>query len=386
LNGLAIYLPTGSEFSLVRRIFHRVTRIVSGVSGLRRVLLTAEAGGGVWRYSLMLARGLAARGVEPLLAVLGPPPSSAQQAEAGLGVVATGLPPEWSANGVEDLREAGAVLAGLAERARVDSVHLHTPALAAEVPWPVPVVAIAHGCVGTWWRTVRGGPMPASLAWRAQAVGRGLAEADLVAAPTRAFARMLLREYRPGRGIAVIRNGVEPPATRPAGRWPVVLAAGQLWDEGKNFAALDRVAARLDVPVLAAGPLAGPRGARFAPAALHPLGALPPPALASAMAQCTVFCAPARYEPFGLAVLEAAQHGMALALADIPTFRELWDGAALFFHPEDDTGMADALRRLLGRPENFAIRARERALCYGADAMVQATAACHERLVAGRAA
>ena len=36
------------------------------------------------------------------------------------------------------------------------------------------------------------------------------------------------------------------------------------------------------------------------------------------------------YEPFGLAVLEAAQAGCALLLSDIPTFRELWDGAALF--------------------------------------------------------
>lgn len=360
------------------------------MSGLKRVLLTADAAAGVWRYSLVLARGLAARGIEPLLAVLGSPPSGRQREEAaavpGLGMVATGLPAEWSASGVEDLRAAGAALAGLAERARVDSVHLHTPALAAEVAWPVPVVAIAHACVGTWWRAVRGGPMPASLAWRAAAVGRGLAEADLVAAPTRAFARMLTREYSPGRGIAVIRNGAEPPATVAAGRWPVVLAAGPLWDEARNFAALDRAAARLAAPVLAAGPLAGPLGAHFAPAALRSLGPLPRPALASAMAQCTVFCAPARYEPFGLTVLKAAQHGMALALADIPTFRELWDGAALFFHPEDDAGMADALRRLLGRPENFAIRARERAQCYPADAMVQATAACHERLIATRAA
>ena len=39
------------------------------------------------------------------------------------------------------------------------------------------------------------------------------------------------------------------------------------------------------------------------------------------------------YEPFGLAVLEAAQAGCALVLSDIPTFRELWDGAAMFVPP-----------------------------------------------------
>jgi hypothetical protein len=38
-------------------------------------------------------------------------------------------------------------------------------------------------------------------------------------------------------------------------------------------------------------------------------------------------------EPFGLAVLEAAQAGCPLVLSDLPGFRELWDGAALFRRP-----------------------------------------------------
>ena len=56
-----------------------------------------------------------------------------------------------------------------------------------------------------------------------------------------------------------------------------------------------------------------------------------------------VFVSPALYEPFGLAVLEAAQAGCALVLADIPTFRELWDGAALFVPPSDDRAIAATL-------------------------------------------
>ena len=51
------------------------------------------------------------------------------------------------------------------------------------------------------------------------------------------------------------------------------------------------------------------------------------------MARTAVFVSPALYEPFGLAVLEAAQAGCALVLSDIPTFRELWDGVALFVAP-----------------------------------------------------
>jgi glycosyltransferase involved in cell wall biosynthesis len=184
----------------------------------------------------------------------------------------------------------------------------------------------------------------------------------------------------------VILNGADPPTPAPADRSPVVLGAGRLWDEAKNFALLDRVAGRLEAPVLVAGPLAGPRGARFSATNLHALGELSQATLASAMVQATVFCAPSRYEPFGLAALEAAQCGMALALADIPTFRELWDGAALFFHPDDESGLLDVLARLLARPENLAARARERATRYGADAMVEATLAAHRDLVISRAA
>ena len=34
---------------------------------------------------------------------------------------------------------------------------------------------------------------------------------------------------------------------------------------------------------------------------------------------------PARYEPFGLSILEAALSGCALVLGDLPSLRELWD-------------------------------------------------------------
>ena len=45
------------------------------------VLMTTDAVGGVWTYSLTLARALGARGVGVTLAVVGPEPSAAQVAE-----------------------------------------------------------------------------------------------------------------------------------------------------------------------------------------------------------------------------------------------------------------------------------------------------------------
>jgi glycosyltransferase involved in cell wall biosynthesis len=43
--------------------------------------------------------------------------------------------------------------------------------------------------------------------------------------------------------------------------------------------------------------------------------------------------APSLYEPFGLAVAEAARAARPLVLSDIPTFRELWGDAALTSRP-----------------------------------------------------
>ena len=75
-------------------------------------------------------------------------------------------------------------------------------------------------------------------------------------------------------------------------------------------------------------------------------------------------------------MLEAAQAGCPLVLSDIASFRELWDGAAVFFPPGDDYNLAARLTELLadrrGR-EALGSAARTRAGRYSADAMTQAT-------------
>ena len=45
-------------------------------------------------------------------------------------------------------------------------------------------------------------------------------------------------------------------------------------------------------------------------------------------------------------MLEAAARGAALVLSDIPTFRELWNEAALFVRADDAEGFAAAINRL----------------------------------------
>lgn len=342
---------------------------------IRRLLLTTDAVGGVWRYSLDLARGLSERGTGCVLAVLGPAPDVAQREEAravpGLELVQTGLPLDWTADDAGALEAASARLATLAALTGVASVHLHAPALVGEAAWPAPVVTVAHSDVGTWWRAMRDGEPPADLAWRVAATGAGLRAADRVIAPTAAHAAAVRAVYG-DLAITVVPNGAA--ATDVAGvRDRAVLTAGRLWDEAKGAAVLDRAAAGLGVPVRAAGPLRGPTGgcARFG--ALDLLGSLDGAAMARAYASATVFASAARYEPFGLSVLEAALSGMRLVLQDIPTLRELWDGAARFV--AFDADWPDALRAALDAEGDGG--ARERAGHYTVDAMVDGTLAVH---------
>jgi glycosyltransferase involved in cell wall biosynthesis len=102
------------------------------------------------------------------------------------------------------------------------------------------------------------------------------------------------------------------------------------------------------------------------------LGELSRAELLALMRRAAIFAAPARYEPFGLAVLEAAAAGCALVLSDIASFRELWDGAALFVDPGDPTALLGALDRLCrdaALRQQLQRRAARRARRYSISAM-----------------
>lgn len=320
----------------------------------RRLLLTTDAVGGVWTYSLELARGLAAADdMVVLLAVLGPAPSAEQLTEAaavpGLQLIATGLPLDWTASSEQEVRDASVGLAQLAREAEADLVQLHTPALATST-FTAPLVSVIHSCVATWWAAVQGGPLPQDLAWRAALTGEGLERSDLVIAPTRAFARAVQAQYGTRTLPTAVHNGREPQAATRTIRGDYALTAGRLWDAGKNVAAFDRAAAIASAPFRAAGPLSGPAGGDVRLDHAVALGSLPAMELSALHSEQPIFVSVALYEPFGLAVLEAAQAGCALVLADRPGFRELWGEAALFVDPRDEHAIAAAVDRLIAAP------------------------------------
>jgi glycosyltransferase involved in cell wall biosynthesis len=359
----------------------------------RRVLMTVDTPGGVWPYALELAGGLSARGLEVVLATLGAPLNREQRAEVaalpGLEVHESDFRLEWMEDPWDDVRRSGEWLLEIAARVRPDIVHLNGYAHAA-LPFGAPVVVVAHSCVLSWWRAVHHEPAPAAWSRYAREVSLGLRSATLVMAPSQAMARLLPRLYGPLQRVLVVPNGRDPQRFPQGRKEPFIFSAGRLWDAGKNAAALDAIAPRALWPIYVAGESVHPDGGGAGTRHLHGLGPLPTAELATWLARASIYALPARYEPFGLSILEAALAGCALVLGDIPSLRENWAGAAAFVLPEDPSALAATLHSLCTdahRRDTLAARGRERALQFSPARMVLGyLGAYREALRARRAA
>jgi glycosyltransferase involved in cell wall biosynthesis len=330
--------------------------------------MTADAVGGVWTYSLGLAAGLAGAGVAVDLAVMGPSPDADQRRAAaaipGLRLHESPLKLEWMEDAGADVARAGDWLLAIAAQTQPDLVHLNGYAHAV-LPFGVPKLVVAHSCVRSWWRAVHGQDPPPDWDGYTRAVTAGLQAADHVVAPSAAMLSALVDCYGPLRApSSVIPNGLPPASGALGPKRDVVLAAGRVWDAAKNIASLVAAARQLSWPVWIAGDRAPGEGLAADFPGVTALGRLDAGAMARAYATAAIYALPARYEPFGLSILEAAQHGCALVLGDIPSLRENWDGAALFVDPADADGLALVLARLIANPTaraELGARARARA-------------------------
>jgi glycogen(starch) synthase len=315
-----------------------------------RVLMTADTVGGVWTYAVELARALVARGVHVGIATMGAP-LAAHQRDALAGTRHVTLFPgtwrlEWMQDCWDDVDAAGRWLLALESEFRPDLVHLNQYAFGA-LPFRAPTLVVAHSCVLSWWRAVLGEPAPAAWDTYRDRVARGLQGAGLVAAPTRAMLESLVANYGYAKDGLVLPNGVGGERFAPGSKEEVVLAAGRFWDAAKNLQALEAVAPGLPWPVRVAGACQHPDGGTVLPRAVHCLGEITRDALAAELAGAAIYALPARYEPFGLSVLEAALSGCALVLGDIASLRETWGDAAVYVPPEDHDALRAALLRLM---------------------------------------
>ncbi len=347
------------------------------------VLTTVDAVGGVWTYALELARALP--DVEFSFAQMGPRPNETQRAEVeslcNVRLFESDFLLEWQENPWVDVDESSHWLLELERDLRPDVVHLngysHGALLFAS---DIRKIVVAHSCVLSWWQAVKGENAPREWREYERRVEGGLSAANKVVAPTKAFGREIKRIYNLQNEVQTVYNGAAPIACEPQKREPFVLAAGRAWDEAKNFAVLGEAAA--SVPIKLAG-----EAHDFNAPHIELLGRLSREELQFQLARARVFAHPALYEPFGLGVLEAAQSGCALVLSDIPTLRELWDGAAIFCQPRDANDWTQTLEFLMNDERecaNLGERAGQRAAEYSREAFVKNYRALYERLSPSR--
>jgi glycosyltransferase involved in cell wall biosynthesis len=353
--------------------------------------MTADAVGGVWTYATSLARGLCLRGHEVTLVTLGPQPGSDQRNDVarvdGLRLETTDLALEWMDPEGRDLSRALTQLAAIGRRLHPNIIHLNG-FREAMADWNAPVISVAHSCVASWWLACRG-EEPREQRWREYTANArsGLARAHCWVAPSYAFRDIVQTRYMPPTYGRVIWNGIDaagaaPPVT--SSKQPVILAAGRLWDEAKNIAALSRIARNLPWPVQVAGSAIAHDNVEPTPLAyVEFLGQLSLDVLREVMTRASIFVAPALYEPFGLTALEAARAGCALVLSDRPSFRELWNDAALFVDPRNDTALQEALLQLINderKRREFQRRAARRARRYALANTVENYVALYDEL------
>lgn len=367
-----------------------------------RVLMTADAVGGVWTHVRTLVDALGPA-VDATVAVLGPqtPPPLPAAWRRRVHHHAGRL--EWMPEPWTDVAGAGQWLLQVAARVRPDVIHVNGYVHAA-LPFEAPVLVGAHSCVCSWWRAVHGAPAPGEWDTYRVHVRNGLRAASRVVAPTRAMLQMLQAEHGVLPRTAVIRNG----ATRRRHRGVKesrIVSIGRFWDEAKNLDVLERVAPDLDWPVTLIGPLdlhihqaepgggsghaasAAQSGESRRPTGVDAVGALPPAQVEAWLRRAGIYAHPARYEPFGLSVLEAAQAGCALVLSDLASLREVWGPAALYVPPDDEAGWRTTLQALTACPDRVAslgAAARRVARRYTAAGMAQGYLRAYRQL-AGRA-
>lgn len=300
-----------------------------------RILIVADIVGGVRTFVTELARELAVAH-EVHLALIGPHSAAPALPVASCEVAELRL--EWMPDSDTDMAATAEWVADLCERVRPDILHMNT--YAAVLDPGVPVLLTAHSCVLTWWRAVHGRDAPPEWAGYRRRVESALARADAIVAPSRALARDLAATYGQN-GVRMIHPGRR--VTAPArARERLAVTAGRLWDPAKNVALVAAAAPAIEARVVAIG--AGDAGG------LEQTGELEEADVLDWLARASVFAEPARYEPFGLAALEAALCGCALVLGDLPSLREVWGETAEYVPGDDPGALAATVNRLLADP------------------------------------
>lgn len=321
-----------------------------------RVLMTTDTIGGVWTFTQELASGLLRGGCVVALVSLGRRPSNAQRAqcdqlihawENSFHYEALDTPLEWMPQNENTYSSAAPFLLEMARDFQPDLLHSNQFCFGC-LPLSIPKIITAHSDVLSWAESCRDGKLEDSV-WLRQylaLVKRGLANADCVIAPTRWMLHALARNFPLPESTAAVSNGRTLDTTPSAARKLQAVTAGRLWDEAKNISILREV--QSPIPLVVAG-----ESDTSTPGHVTSLGPLLQNDLLALFCESTFYICTSRYEPFGLAPLEAALCGCAVVANDIPSLREVWADGALYFSGAQS--LTSLLHELCDSPEQLRI-------------------------------
>lgn len=329
------------------------------------VLVTGDTLSGSWTYTRELVTGLVTRGVRVTLVSFGEIPLPSQTSWMdhlhGLDYRPTAFRLEWMQEAEQDLAESSAFLMALVCELRPDVLHLHQFAYG-NLPVDVPKVVMAYGDLLTWREAVpnRGSVSAVAtetraLGWYRRAVLQGIAGATAVVAPSSWMLDRISACYMLPRRSEVVYPGRNPIFFNPyINKEDCVLAVGRLVDTSKQVFLLTQHEQPMPVCIVGADqtvpapriPIRADVKVAIEETSVAIRGPQTEAQLRALYSRAAIYAATARYEPLGMPALEAAFSRCAIVANDIPSYREIWGDAALYFRTNDGASLAESIRAL----------------------------------------
>lgn len=281
---------------------------------------------------------------------------------------------EWMGNPWEDIDASGKWLLQLANDLKPDIIHLNNYSYGS-LDFNAPKIVVAHSDVFSWWKAVKG-EMP-SEEWDEyfKRVQEGLEGADFIIAPSQSMMQCLRELFGVTTKGNAIYNGRSKTPFLAKEKTRSVFSMGRVWDEAKNISLLMKASSEIDCPVRIAGDNQfGSNQIKLDNKKISVLGKLNALEVAEELATASVYVLPAKYEPFGLSILEAAYSGCALVLGDIPSLREIWGDAAIYVDTNCEKELAEKVNALVNDKEllkEYSSRAERRADMFSSEAMAK---------------
>ena len=324
------------------------------------VLVTADTLSGAWSYTRELVTGLVTRGVRVTLVSFGDIPLPEQTTWMdhlhGLEYLPTAFRLEWMQEAEEDLAESSAFLRSVVREVRPDVLHLNQFCYG-NLSVDVPRVVMAHGDLITWTEAVQDRPLRGArpTRWYRETVSEGIAGADALVAPSAWMLDRISACYGSPSRSEVIYPGRNPIFFNPyVSKDDCVLAVGRLVDTSKQVFLLTQQAHSIPVCIVGSEqtvptpriPIRADVKVAVDQTSVAIRGPQTESQLRALYSRAAIFAATARYEPLGMAALEAAFSRCAIIANDIPSFREIWGDAALYFRTNDAESLAESIRLL----------------------------------------